>query len=429
LRLEITGINHQGEGVARYEGKVYFVPFTVPGDLIEAEPGKQARSYGYARLKSIIRPSPARVESACECMKTCGGCSLQHIDYETQLDLKRGLVADALKRIGNLGEPEILPTLGMDVAYHYRNKAVFHVGTDPVILGFHQSSSHNVVPVGECRLFPQEWGEILSFLEGTLGEAGAPVREIAQVVLRQSHFNGEIMVVLVGKSKPPAGRWWEALAEEITVRFPRVTTIAASDGRDRIIIMSGSGALKERLAGLDFVISPRAFFQVNTVMAEVLVAKVLEYAGFCLDQNVIDAYCGIGTLSLPLAARASRVIGIEQNLAAVRDARQNAAINHINNAEFMNGDSAKVFPRAVSRLNKVDLVVVDPPRKGLSQEVLNAITKLAPDNLIYVSCHPGTLARDLSVLARQGYRIAQVQPVDLFPHTAHVETVCLLERK
>ncbi len=428
MQIEITGLNHSGEGVGRYEGKVYFVPFTVPGDLVEAEPGKQARRYGYARLKEVIRPSPDRVTPLCSHMERCGGSNLHHIRYPAQLELKRTLVADALQRIGNLKEVRVLPTIGMENPYHYRNKAVFHVQTDPLAIGFYQTGSHTVIPVRDCLIVPSEWGEILTFLENSLRALGQSAHDLSQVTLRQSHHNREIMLVLSGRNKILRGSEWEGIAREIKRRFPQVSTVASSDGLDKARVLSGKGVLNERLADFEFAISPTAFFQVNTVMAEVLLQKVMEYGMPTAGDTVIDAYCGIGTFSLPLAAKAGKVIGIEQNPAAVRDARRNAAANEINNVEFISGDVEKVLTHIAPSLEDIDLLVVDPPRKGLTPAILQSIVKIKPRRMVYVSCNPGTLARDLSSLVTNGYGIKEVQPVDMFPHTAHVETVVLMSR-
>jgi len=429
VQIEITGLNHSGEGVGRYEGKVYFVPFTVPGDLVEAEPGKQARRFGYARLKEVIRPSPDRVTPLCGHMENCGGSNLHHISYPAQLELKRKLVADALQRIGNLKEVQVLPTIGMENPYYYRNKAVFHVQADPVAIGFYQTGSHTVIPVRECLLVPPEWSEILTFLENSLKELGPSAYGLSQVTLRQSHYNQEIMLVISGRNKVLRGSEREGIAREIGRCFPQVSTVASSDGIGEARVLSGKGVLIERLAGFQYAISPAAFFQVNTVMAEVLVQKVMEYGEPADGELVIDAYCGIGTLSLPLACHAGKVIGIEQNPAAVRDARHNAAINQIHNAEFVSGDFEKILARLVPSLGVVDLLVVDPPRKGLTPIILQSIANIKPHRMVYVSCNPGTLARDLSSLTVHGYQGVEVQPVDMFPHTAHVEAMALLQRR
>jgi 23S rRNA (uracil1939-C5)-methyltransferase len=428
VQIEITGINHRGEGVGRHEGKVYFVPFTVPGDVVEVEPGKQAKRYGFARLKEVIRPSVDRVTPRCEQMERCGGSNLHNIDYQAQLELKRRLVADALERIGNLGRVEVLPTIGMENPYHYRSKAVFHVQTDPLAIGFFQTGSHTVVPIRDCLLVPPGWGDILNFLEHSLRHIGSSVQDLSQIMLRESHNHREIMLILYGRNKLLRGQVWERLAQDIRQHFQRVSTVASTAGHDEVVILSGRGFLNERLAGLEFAISPMAFFQVNTVMAEVLVQKVLQYGQPADGELVIDAYCGIGTLSLPLACHADKVIGIEQNPAAVSDARHNAEINNIGNAEFISGDFEKVLARIAPSIGVADLLVVDPPRRGLTPKILQSIADVKPRRMVYVSCNPGTLARDLSSLTSQGYEVKEVQPVDMFPHTAHVECVVLMSR-
>jgi len=448
--IRIDGLGHRGEGIGRHEGLAVFVPGAIPGELVRARITEVKKNYARGTCLEVIEPSPERVAENCAGQELCGGCQLVHVSYREQLRLKRERVVDALARIGGMTGVTVKPVLGMDNPRGYRNKAVFHVDVrgDRVALGFYREQSHVLVDMDSCQILPEDIvkvalgvGEALERLfrpEGTTAADGtasakggllkvllAPLKE---VVIRKGFGTGELMVVLVSHS--PGFPEMRELAAMITGRFPEVVSVAwqSKDGNGVIRTLAGRGYIREQISDLTFEISPASFFQVNPVQAGVLCRQVLEYAALQGRETVIDAYCGTGTISLFLAERARRVLGIEVVEAAVRDARKNAALNGANNVEFSVGLAERVLPDMAKQGIKADVVVLDPPRAGCDRRVLETVINMAPPKLIYVSCDPGTLARDLERLTGQGFQVEEVQPIDMFPHTAHVETVVLISR-
>jgi 23S rRNA (uracil1939-C5)-methyltransferase len=451
IQIEITGLTHAGEGVGRHSGMAVFIPGTVPGETVLAEVVVLKRNYARGWLLEIIEPSPARCRPPCPHYVTCGGCRLQHVDYAEQLKLKTGLVRDSLVRLAGLGEVNVLPALGMDCPWYYRNKAAFHVAErdGKYELGYYEEGSHTLAgifqaggsPSEGCLLVDMELNGLAAVIQKLLnkyGSAAGPHRRDGQffrhVVLRKAAASGEMMAILVTAS----GQWPEgkAFVSELLAAFPALASIMrnindASSGYvfgQQFITLAGQDHITDRPGGLLFRISPSSFYQVNPAQTQVLYEKVLAYAGLTGAETVVDAYSGVGTIALYLAGRAKEVCGLEVDAQAVADARLNAAINQISNVEFLAGEAEKHLPELAAQGLRPDVIVLDPPRAGCNQAVLEAVAAMSAPRVIYVSCDPGTLARDLRFLTGRGYQVREVQPVDMFPWTSSVETVVLMSR-
>ncbi|MDW7652289.1 MAG: 23S rRNA (uracil(1939)-C(5))-methyltransferase RlmD [Bacillota bacterium] len=442
LQLDIDNINHDGEGVGRYQNFTVFVPGAVPGETVAAKVISVQKSYARALLQSVNKSSPARISPVCEHYETCGGCQLQHLAYAQQLKLKEDIVRDTLKRIGGL-EPSVRPTIGMSDPWRYRNKAQVPVGfTDGTVrAGFYAKRSHNIVDLTCCHIQHPANDHVVHTVRSILSELAIPIYNektrkgiIRHIMARVSFATGEVLIILItnGRSLPRQDELISRLRKSIENLCGIVQNINTRPGN--IILgntehtLWGKPYLTEKLSGLTFHISPRSFFQVNPVQTEVLYSKAKEFAALTGTETVFDLYCGIGTISLYLAESAGKVIGVESVPAAVSDARHNAELNHVKNAEFHAGLAEEVVLRLFKEGCRADVVVVDPPRKGCDEALLATMVNMNPNRIVYISCNPATLARDLKYLAAHGFHLVEVQPVDMFPHTAHVECVVLMSR-
>ncbi len=444
LELRVEGLNHQGEGGARHEGFTLFVPGALPGELVRARVISRKKTYARALMEDLLQPSSHRVSPPCPHHGFCGGCRLQHLAYGEQLRHKRKLVEEALRRLGGMEVP-VHPVLGMQDPWGYRNKAQVPAAVEggKIRMGFYEPRSHNIIDLETCPVQFSANDEALRAVRKAVEKAGVKIYDegenrggLRHVVSRTSLSTGETLVILVTAERNLSGKneLLQALqGSGIKNLAGIVQNVNPRRGNavfgEEDITLWGRGFLEEELGGLIFRISPRSFFQVNTLQAETLLRKVRDYADLTWKETVFDLYCGTGTIALYLSRYARKVIGVESLEPAVKDARENAARNHIRNCEFVLGKAEETAPKLLSAGEKADVVVVDPPRKGCQAGLLEAMIKLKPARIIYVSCNPASLARDLGYLARRGYRVSEVQPVDMFPHTPHVETVCLLERK
>jgi 23S rRNA (uracil1939-C5)-methyltransferase len=475
---EIIGINHDGEGVGRANGFTLFVAGALPGERVLVKVEHLKKQYGYAKLLKVLESSPERVAPACGIYEQCGGCQLQHLSYEAQLKVKRQQVVDNLERIGKLrvagsegvrgqklqglgldakqergqdlggnqGEDHrkgivVHPTLGMSDPWRYRNKAQVPFGEEEggLIGGFYAQGSHRIVDMETCLIQHEVNDDVVNIVKqiGTRLGIRAYREEtneglLRHVVVKVGFRTGEIMVVLItnGDKIPHLQEWIDGIRAAI----PGVESICqnVNTKRTNVIfgdvtrVLWGREVIYDFIGDVKFAISARSFFQVNPVQTEVLYGKALEYAGLTGGETVIDAYCGIGTISLFLAQRAGQVYGVEIVEEAIADARKNAELNGITNVHFEAGPAEVVLPGWKRQGVKPDVIVVDPPRKGCEPQLLETILELRPQRVVYVSCNASTLARDLRVLEDGGYRTVEVQPVDMFPHTTHVETVGLL---
>ncbi|HOV80896.1 MAG TPA: 23S rRNA (uracil(1939)-C(5))-methyltransferase RlmD [Bacillota bacterium] len=446
--LYISGMTHGGEGVGRYKEVAVFVPGSVPGETVTAEAVELKKNYARARLLEIVERSPHRRSPECARFEPCGGCCLQHIDYREQLRLKAALVRDSLVRITGLHNAPVRDTAGMNYPWHYRNKAAFQVEeTDGRYqLGFYEEGSRNIAAFFKdrdhlgCLLVDGELNETASLVEKLLNKHGCavdkqnrPGRFFRQVLLRKGFYTGEVMVVLVTGEE----EWLQekAFVKELLSSLPGLASVVRNINRPpgsvpgrKNRLLAGKEYITDRLGHLIFRISSSSFYQVNPEQTLVLYQKVLEYAALSGVETALDAYSGIGTIALFLAGRAKKVYGLEIVPEAVEDARRNAVLNGITNVEFLAGEVERSLPRMAAQGIRPDVVVLDPPRRGCDRETLDAVVRMQAARVVYVSCNPGTLARDLRYLTDKGYQVAEVQPVDMFPWTYHVEAIVLLQR-
>jgi len=435
--IEITGINHQGEGVGRLEGLVVFVPGAVPGERIAVRLTDVRRSYARGVLLKNHAPAAERVTPGCALAENCGGCALQHISYPAQLRLKTELVRQTLARTGGVSDVPVRDIIGMADPWHYRNNVQFKVRrlNGRVVLGFYAGSSHRVVKDGEmqdsaCLLAHRELNRAADAVRALLGKwNSAPLP--GEVAVRRSS-TGEMMVILGGDTGPTGSRY-QNLAGEI-MSIPGVVSVVehtlgqGKNSGGRYLTLAGRNFIVDELDGLKFRISAPSFYQVNPVQTAVLYRKALEYCGLRGGESIADVYSGVGTIALYTARFAGEVRGYEVVARAVEDARANAALNGIKNARFYAGAVEKVLPEQVAAGYRPDVVALDPPRAGCRPEVLQAATQSGARRVVYVSCDPATLARDIARLTALGYAPVEVQPVDMFPHTSHVESIVLLQK-
>lgn len=453
---EITDIGVNGEGIGKVDGYTLFIKDAVIGDQVEAKVIKAKKNYGYARLMKILRPSPDRVNARCAFARQCGGCQIQEMSYEKQLEFKARKVRGNLERIGGF-PPELLdrvmePAVGMSHPFGYRNKAQFPFGTDKEgrpVTGFYAGRTHSIIANTDCALGVPVNREILEIILNYMEKNHVPSYDektgagvIRHALIRFGFTTKEIMVCLVinGRKLPHE----ERLVEKLSA-IEGMTSISVSPNTEQTNVIMGSTFrvlwgkeyITDYIGGVKYQISPLSFYQVNPVQTEKLYSIALEYADLQGGETVWDLYCGIGTISLFLAQKAGQVYGVEIVPQAITDARKNAQINGIENAEFFVGKAEEVLPDYYDRYEKehggkrarADVIVVDPPRKGCDEALLETVVKMAPERVVYVSCDSATLARDMKYLCGNGYEVKKVRAVDMFPMTVHVETVVRLQRK
>ncbi|TCS80583.1 23S rRNA (uracil(1939)-C(5))-methyltransferase RlmD [Tepidibacillus fermentans] len=443
IEMDFTDLGHDGEGIGKYEGYTLFVPGVLPRERAKVKVTKVNKNYGYGQLIEILRKSPDRVEPRCSIYKQCGGCQLQHLSYQAQLEQKRKIVKDNLERISKINDVIIHPTLGMDNPWNYRNKSQvpFEQREAGLIAGFYAKGTHDVIDMKECVIQQEKSDIMVQTVRKIASELGIPAYNevehrgiLRHVVSRVAVNTGELMLILVTNGKDFPNK--DKLIEQIVEKIPNLTSLVQNINEERTnvilgfksITLWGRDVIYDTIGDVKFAISPRSFYQVNPEQTKVLYEKALEYAALTGNENVIDAYCGIGTISLFLAQKAKHVYGVEIVPEAIKDAWNNARINGIKNVTFEVGAAEKVIPEWAKKGINVDVVVVDPPRKGCDEALLQTIIDLKPKRMVYVSCNPSTLARDLRVLEDGGFKTIEVQPVDMFPQTNHVECVTLMSR-
>lgn len=442
--MSITDIGTNGEGIGRIDGYTVFVEGALPEEVIKVLIVKTKKHFGYGKLLEILEPSPHRVTPACPVAAKCGGCQLQHLSYEGQLAFKTKKVKDHLERIGGFSGISVGYAKGMEEPWRYRNKAQFPVGGKTVEpeIGFYAKRSHRIIDTPVCMLQNEVNDRIVKIIRAFLAEYEIPLYDetihrglVRHILTRIGRRTGEIMVCLVvnGRKLPHCDVLVERLRE-----IEGMTSIVLNVNTDQtnvilgteVHVLWGKETIRDYIGDVQFEISPLSFYQVNPLQTQVLYQTALDFAGLEGNETVLDLYCGIGTISLFFAQKAKHVFGVEIVPEAIADAKRNATLNSMNNADFAVGAAEDVIPRLYEEKGiTADVVVVDPPRKGCDSVLLDTIAAISPKKVIYVSCDSATLARDLAYLCPKGYTIEKVQVVDMFPHTVHVETVVLLSRK
>lgn len=441
--LDITAVSSEGSGIGRYEGMAVFVPATAAGDKIKAHIIKVKKNYAIGKISEILGPSPDRKEPDCPVFGKCGGCAYRHITYEAECRIKQQRVKDAMERLGGVEAPS-KPIVADENYLRYRNKAQYPFApgrNGEVIAGFYAQKSHRVVPCSDCKLQPEVFSKILeSVLRWANRRNLSPYNEetgeglLRHLYLRRSGENGKVMACLVinGKELPFSAE----LCSILTSRFSEIETIVININKEKTNVILGEecrtlygpGYITDTLCGLSFRLSPLSFYQVNREQAQRLYGKAAEYADLKGSEVLLDLYCGTGTIGLTMAHMAKKLIGVEVVEQAVRDAEKNAMENGADNSEFICGDAAKAAAELKRRGIKPDVIIVDPPRKGCGEELIDTIVQMSPEKVVYISCDPATLARDCKTFSDLGYKVREYTPFDLFPGTVHVECACLITK-
>lgn len=444
VTVKFEDLTHEGAGVAKVDGFPIFVQNALPEEEGNVKIIKVKKGFAIGRMMETTKESRFRTEPPCPVYKQCGGCQLQHLKYEAQLDYKTKQVKEVLARLGNIKDVTVHPTLGMEDPWNYRNKAQVPVGESEggLVAGFYKQRSHDIIDIERCMIQQEQNDDVVQAVREICSKYGIRAYDetkhkgtLRHVMVRYGATTGEQMVVLVTRTKELPNK--NKVIEELRARLPQLKSIVQNVNSkktnvimgDETTVLWGEEYIYDNIGDIKFAISARSFYQVNPTQTKVLYDKALEYADLQGEEEVIDAYCGIGTISLFLAQKAKKVYGVEIVPEAIEDAKRNAELNGITNAEFEAGKAEEVIPAWYKKGISADTLVVDPPRKGCDEALLNTIIDMKPNRVVYVSCNPGTLARDLQVLEEGGYKTVEVQPVDMFPHTTHVECCALLVRK
>ena len=441
LTVYIEDLTHDGSGVAKIDGYPLFIHGGLPEETAEVHVLKTLKNYGFAKLVNIIEPSPDRVDATCPVFYECGGCQLQHLSYEGQLKYKEKMVRNVMQRLGKIDAP-VLPVKGMDKPWEYRNKSQIPFGLrdGQVVAGFYQAKSHKIADTPTCLIQTDEADQLMRVLKAKAVELDLnPYNEetkkgqLRHLMVRKGRATGEVMVVLITKHARLSKK--NEIIQLIRDILPKVTSIMHNINPkntnvifgDETNLVWGKPTIEDMIGDVRFEISARSFYQVNPEQTEVLYKQALDYAQLSGDETVIDAYCGIGTISLFLAQKAKLVLGVEIVPQAIEDAKRNAELNGFTNTYFEAGPAEEVIPRWYKEGKQADVLVVDPPRKGCDEALLTTIIEQRPKRVVYVSCNPATLARDLRILEDGGYITKEIQPVDMFPQSTHCEAVAWME--
>lgn len=442
IELTIDALTSEGSGVGRYNGLTVFVRGTVPQDKIIAHIIKRSKNYAIGIIDKILQPSPERIESDCPYSKKCGGCSFRHMTYDEELKYKKSRVQDALNRIGHL-DIKVDEIIGADDLSHYRNKAQYPVDISDgeMFAGFYAYKSHRIIPCADCKLQPAEFEKGLeAFAKWIESENITSYNEqtgkglLRHIYFRKGFATGEVMAcaVINGNSIPNG----ELLVSLLREKVDGLTSVAVNINKEKTNVILGKETsiiwgekyIRDSLLGKDFLISPNSFYQVNHNQCEKLYAKAKDFAGLIGTETVLDLYCGVGTIGLTMAENVKQLVGIEIIPQAIENAKENAKINHITNAQFICADAPKGAEILKKQGVNPDVIILDPPRKGCEKSLFDTIEQLSPKKIVYVSCDSATLARDLAILKEKGYEAKKVSAVDMFPRTPHVECVTLIEK-
>lgn len=441
--VDIIDINHDGQGVGKIDKYTVFVDGVLVDERVKIKLIKANKTYGYGKLLEVIRKSENRIEPLCKVSNRCGGCNICHVEYQKQLEYKTNLVRQNLKRIGNI-DVEVNDTIGVDNPYNYRNKAQFPVRQigNEVKIGFYAKNSHNVISSDDCKIQDDIINKVkdvvFDFIKNNnISGYNEETKQgtIRHILVRVGKITREVMVVLVLNDNNLNNK--EILVEMLIKKIPNIASIIVNvNKKDTNVILGdksttiwGKDYIEDYINEQKFRISAKSFYQVNPKQTEVLYNKALEFAGLTGKETVFDLYCGIGTITLCLTKKAKFVYGVEIVPDAVKNAKENAKINDIQNVEFIEGKSEEIIPSMYKEGIRADVVVVDPPRKGCDNALLDTLIDMKPNKIVYVSCNPSTLARDLKILVENNFEVKKVQPVDMFPMSMHVETVVLMTKK
>ncbi len=440
--VTIEGVTNVGEGVCRIDGFVVFVPNSVDGDILQIKIINVKKGYGYARVEKIITPSKNRVTPRCEVYKRCGGCNLMHINYKAQLELKSGFILDNIRKIAKIDWEQKVECIGMDNPYRYRNKMVFPIGKNAdgrAIFGFYTQRSHNIIEFADCYIGDSVCVNIAKTVVDFMNEFGVkPYDEgtnkgdIRRVFVRSGAQSGEIIAVIVSNVRDVLEL--PVLTERVRKVSPDIKSIILNInkgannnvlGKENVTLW-GKSTIEDTLCGNKFKISPNSFYQVNPTQTKVLYEKAIEFADIKKGDRVVDLYSGIGTITLMAAKVAKQVIGVEIVEDAVKNAKENAKVNNVDNVEFFCGDAKEIAASLQKEGKKADVVILDPPRKGSDEGTLKAIADMGCKKIVYVSCDSATMARDIAYLKTLGFTLQKAAGVDMFPHTVHVESIILM---
>ena len=439
--LTITGYTSEGSGVGKKDGIAVFVENTAKNDIIKCHIIKAKKNYAIGKAMKIVKPSKDRIEPLCEHFKYCGGCSFSHLKYKAEAELKAEKVKDAFLRIAHL-EPEFEDIIVSQNTERYRNKAQYPVGFDKdVVAGFYAQKSHRIIDSADCVLQPQEFADIVKVIKEWMVEFGIEPYDsinhtglVRHIYIRKAFVTGQIMVCLVinGNVLP----YGDELCDDL-MRFKEIKSVVINENTEKTNVILGKTCttlwgddyIEDVLCGVKIRLSPLSFYQVNHDCAELLYKKALEYVETKGNETILDLYCGAGTIGLSMAKSVGKVIGVEIIPEAIEDAKENAKLNGIENIKFFPADAGKFMVDLANNNEQIDAVIMDPARAGSDNPFLSSLVKLSPEKVVYVSCNPETLARDLMYLSKNGYKVKKIQPVDMFLHTDHVETVILLSRK